>query len=100
MTCFDCSTVIFKLISVYEFFNLKLVFIILVTGVKLVVIGVGKDVSNDDLNVIAPPSTGDTAIVRVNSTDDMDPIIPTLVNVIVDVTGMRCCIFNRISNGQ
>lgn len=61
-------------------------FLILVTGVKVVVIGIG-DVNSGDLDDIAPPSSGDTAVTKINSTDDLNGLISILVTLITDVTG-------------
>ena len=52
-------------------------------------VAIGDDVSSGDIDKIAPPSSGgDTGVIEIDSTDDLDGIVPTLAQKIDDVSGM------------
>jgi hypothetical protein len=54
----------------------------------LVVVAIGDDISSGDIDKIAPPSSGgNTGVIEIDSTNDLDGIIPTLAQTIDDVSG-------------
>jgi len=76
-----------------NWFYLFLIFIFIIfafleRGIKLVVVAIGDDISSGDIDKIAPPSSGgNTGVIEIDSTNDLDGIIPTLAQTIDDVSG-------------
>ena len=66
---------------------------------KLVVVDVGN-ISEGDLQAIAPTWSRETGVISLNSTNEIANLSPMLVNIISSVTGMVIIHFNLSSLKQ